>query len=137
MAWKNKGARSHRVLVSGGRIKTDDTRKYEAAFTAHLSAFDVQIKSFLESITEPLGKVCLKAEYDFYFPAHRYYTKKGLLNLKTGDTDNFVKIAQDLIFKKLQTNDGYVIEYTTRRLPCHGETGYIWARVEVCPLPKI
>lgn len=124
---------SHISLKRGGRIKTKETRIYEENFSQHLLVYAQEIKEFLKSfIPEEMG-IC--ADYRFYFPADQYFTKKGKLNLSgLPDTDNLIKITQDLIFSQLM-NDAYVIELSASKVPTDKDP-YIEVELETIPLPQ-
>lgn len=44
----------------------------------------------------------------FYFGLSNFWTAKGLINKKSGDTDNFKKLLQDSIFDFLGINDAVI-----------------------------
>lgn len=125
---------SHMVLKRGGRIKTPQTRIYELQFSHHLAKFSQQIAAFIASFNN--SEMGVSVNYQFYFPKQQYYTKKGKLNLKKlPDTDNLIKITQDLIFARLM-DDSYVIELTACKLPTDRDS-YIKVKLQAIPLPTL
>ncbi len=125
---------SHMVLKRGGRIKKKATRIYEDQFIDHLMVYADEISTFLKAFDPK--KTALRADYEFYFPAEKFFTKRGTINCSyIPDTDNLVKITQDLLFSKL-TNDAYIVEFSARKLPTRQEA-YIKAFIEECPFPEV
>lgn len=125
---------SHMVLRRGGRIKTSETRYYENEFSIHLMKYSKEISEFLKEF-DP-SESSLVVDYEFYFNSEKYYTKKGRLNLsKLPDTDNLIKITQDLVFKNF-TNDAHIVELSARKLPTRDDC-YIKVSVDTCDLPQL
>lgn len=127
---------SHQYVQIRGRpkrIKTNDTRLYEREFSRHLLNYTEEISEFLKDFDPE--NMAVSADYEFYFPKETYYTKKGRLNLKKlPDTDNLIKITQDLIFSQL-VNDSHIIELSARKLPTLKEA-FIKVSLETIDLPQ-
>lgn len=124
---------SHMSLRRGGRIKRPETRLYENEFSRHLGKYTDEIIFFLREFNK--GEMGISADYEFYFPREQYYTKRGKLNLKKlPDTDNLIKITQDLIFSQL-IDDSHVIELSARKLPT-SQDAYIKVSLEAMELPR-
>lgn len=54
-------------------------------------------------------------EIEYYFYLSNFYTKKGLINKKSGDIDNFKKALQDSIFKSLGIDDSAICNDVTKK----------------------
>lgn len=123
---------SHISLRRGGRIKTNLTRDYEQEFCQHLMEYSAEISEFLKTF-DPRTQA-IYADYKFYIPVEKFYTKKGLLNLK-GDTDNLIKVTQDNIFSRI-INDGHVVAFSAARLPTRKDA-HIVVEIDTIPIPEV
>jgi Holliday junction resolvase RusA-like endonuclease len=124
---------SHMSLKRGGRIKKNETRVYEKEFCVHLLKYQQQIKEFLQLFNpEVMG---IEAHYLFYFNRDDYYTKKGRLSRKLPDTDNLIKIPQDLIFGQI-VDDTFIVTLQASKLPTT-EPAYILVRLHIVSVPTL
>lgn len=58
-----------------------------------------------------------------YFPKERFFTKKGLINKRSGDLDNYVKLPIDAIFKGLELDDSLITYHQIEKKV--GDLGFI------------
>ena len=125
-------ASGYKTLRNGGRIKTKETRSYEQEFCQHLLKYTEEIKEFLCHFDPHLHSI--QVQYIFFFHRDKFYTKKGRLNMRCGDTDNMIKICQDLVFKNI-TNDAHIVDIHASRRPTN-QAPFIVIRTSVVDLPK-
>ena len=116
----------------GRRIKKKETRDYEEQFCEHLLKYSDEIKEFLCHFDPHLHSI--QVQYVFFFPRDKYYTKKGRLNMRCGDTDNLIKICQDLVFKNI-ANDAHIIDIHASRRPTNQDP-FILVRASTVDLPR-
>ena len=61
---------------------------------------------------------CLECEYVYFVPVEKFFTKKGMINQRAGDTSNFAKLPDDKIFNDiLGIDDGFICKETVYKVP--------------------
>jgi len=87
-------------------------KKYEDSFK------EIELEFFINS-SKILSKINLKEECFFIEYTEimsDFFTKKGTINLKRGDSDRYLKGIKDAVFKGIGENDGYCIGEKTLQL---------------------
>ncbi len=75
---------------------------------------------------------CLSVNYYWLLPGKELVTKKGSINLRSGDWSNFPKIPDDMVFNEvLGIDDGAVCRGTVYQLHWNGKSHLIIIDVEI------
>lgn len=115
---------TERSTRGGIRYKSPKFQKWKEEVNPQLLKYRSELVDFAKAF-DPYKHI-ITAEYIFGMP--NMYCKggerKGLMNLRAGDTDNFIKPICDLIFDKLESNnplinDVYVVNVIARKVCTH------------------
>jgi hypothetical protein len=102
-------------------IKTMEARRFEDAINKHLDKHAQELKFFRNNIRD---HEALSLSITIYVPKSEYFTKKGTINLKCLDTSNSIKILEDIIYSRMDVNDGLNCKINAEKRPWSGD-GYI------------
>lgn len=72
--------------------------------------FKLEIQDIMRGKSLPYDETKHFIRVECYFYLSNFYTKKGLINKKSGDEDNFKKLLLDSIFQCLKIDDSSVCE---------------------------
>lgn len=123
-----------RSTEKGRRYKTATTRRWEDAIIASLMEYSGACQKIAELFNEK--RDLLEVSYIWYIPVEKAITKLGYVSKKTGDTDNFIKPIQDIIFNACQLDDCYIWRYKNiLRIP--NEDPGIWCGINIVPISEI
>lgn len=67
-------------------------------------------------------------EIEYYFYLKDLFTRKGTINKRLGDADNFKKLVQDSVFKCLGIDDSAICKDLTLKLPSNEDAIVIIVR---------
>lgn len=92
--------------------------------------FKQMIKNTLKGKTLNFDPSKNYVSLETYFYLKNFYTKKGSINLKAGDVDNFKKILIDAIFEHLGINDAYVCDGVDKKRHGNEDSTVVIVRIE-------
>jgi Holliday junction resolvase RusA-like endonuclease len=94
------------------KVKTKECRLWETQFEAHLR----EIPNLRKLSTYKTFHI----EIDIIWPENIYYNSRGEISSKTFDVTNTEKLILDCLFTVIGTNDKYVTQLISRKMPGHG-----------------
>ena len=93
------------------KYKPAKSKQFDDEFNAQLSSYMNDIFKF-NSMYKPDSHYII-ADYKFYYPI---FTSKNQISKKSKDTDNCIKVVQDLIFKHVAPDDSQIISVTATKI---------------------
>lgn len=90
----------------GRRYKTKEYMQFKRLMDGYLNKYGPEMFSFVGCFD--LTKHAFITLHTYYLPKSKLLTKKNRISKTSGDTDNFAKPINDLIFRKLKTYNSYV-----------------------------
>lgn len=107
-------------------------REFKKEVRLKLSPHLKQIAEFTKNFDST--KNVIKANYVFYVPKEKLFTKKGTVSKKSIDVDNFVKSLTDSVFKIMgelnsDCDDSQIMEMNLKKTMSHDDKYYV--RIEL------
>lgn len=105
----------HKIRVKGRyptKYKSESAVKFDSQINSALNAFKSTINKINSNYDE--HKHYLLVDYLFYIPV--FTKKKDRISKTSGDSDNFIKTIQDILFKRLNADDSSVISVSSTKI---------------------
>ena len=98
------------------RCKSDEYDAYESELCYKINKHRRELRDFISHFDK--FRHAISVDYFQFIPEKIFFTKEGYISERSGDTDNIVKVTQDIIFKNyLKTNDVFVTDPTPKKRP--------------------
>ena len=94
------------VTRRGIVYKSDAYKHFYNRILPYIISYRKKFKNLAEEFVH--GEHALRMTYIWYMPEDRFFTKKKLINKKSGDVDNLVKPINDIIFKELELHNSVI-----------------------------
>jgi len=91
------------------RVKTEKYHQFQQRVDFILMPLKKKIWAFEEKFDIYEQHISFSGK--FYIPKSKMFTKKGYISQRSGDWDNYIKIAQDCIFKHFNKLDDCYIKH--------------------------
>ena len=133
------------------RQLTQEARKWRERILVQLQEpLLLTLMQALKTEFQP-SKHALSVTYDFYFPRHLLFTKKGEISKRSFDLTNIEKLLQDNLFEhryndrvidgieieNFDIDDKFIIDLHSRKLPHEKDHHEIRVTVSLLPLSQI
>jgi len=93
-------------------VSTPEFRNQQNIYHSQLIFHKEKLRALLESERASTKGIVM----EFTFHITNLYTKKGTINRKAGDVDNFLKGLIDAIFQIVQSDDAFVVKLIVEKV---------------------
>lgn len=106
---KHIGLNNSYIITTRGKFPTRTKKKQTRLYEANVESQLLREKKAIENFNKHYDEKIHYLTSDITFFTTHLFTKKNLINKKSGDYDGLIKIPQDCLFKLLNADDSQVI----------------------------
>ena len=99
----------------GRRFKTKEFKQWQAIAEKEVNRYKKQLQMWGSNFDRK--KHIVEVQYVWHIPFGKLFTKKLEMSYKSGDTDNYIKPINDIIFRAAGVEDSVVYNVSAKKVP--------------------